>query len=136
MDQPSILIVDDSKADVALLKRHLTRKTVATLRVARDGAEAVAMLNDASIPLPTFILLDLNMPTKDGREVLAEMKLNERLRVIPVIVMTTSKAQNDVDKAFKLGANAYITKPIDKSAYESVVSAVVDFWVKTCLFHT
>lgn len=102
------------------------------LRVARDGVEAMEMLRACGgpdgPPLPDVILLDLNMPRKDGREVLAEVKTDETLKTIPVMILTTSDAERDVLKSYKLHANCYITKPVDLSQFLTIMKTVEEFW--------
>ncbi|MBI5197982.1 MAG: response regulator [Nitrospirae bacterium] len=102
------------------------------IHVARDGEEALAVLRrregHAAVPRPDVILLDLNLPRKDGREVLSEIKRDPDLRKIPVVVLTTSKAEEDVLRAYELNANCYITKPVDLDQFIKVVQAIEDFW--------
>jgi len=102
------------------------------LAVARDGVEALEYLHRsisfATAPVPDLILLDLNLPKKDGREVLAEIKSDEKLRLIPVVVLTTSQAEEDILRSYKLHANCYVTKPVDFQRFSSVVRSIEDFW--------
>jgi len=104
-----------------------------TLHVVEDGVEAVAFLRRegryADAPRPGLILLDLNLPRKDGREVLAEIKADESLRAIPVVVLTTSEAEEDVLRSYDLHANAYVTKPVDFERFITVVQQIDDFFV-------
>ena len=130
-----ILLVDDSKADIALLSRQLKKRFNVSILVAHDGAEAIQILNNEESSLPHFVILDLNMPSKDGREVLAEMKLSERMRTIPVVIMTTSEDPADIEKAYKFGANAYINKPSGDESYEQLADSILDFWAKRVLFY-
>jgi two-component system response regulator len=103
-----------------------------TLHVVKDGVEAMAFLRKegkySNVPRPDLILLDLNMPRKDGGEVLAEVKTDENLKYIPVVVLTTSQAQEDVLKAYGLHANCYITKPVDFEQFANMVRAIDQFW--------
>jgi CheY-like chemotaxis protein len=103
------------------------------LSVAYDGVEALAFLRRegkyAEAPRPDLILLDLNLPRKDGREVLAEIKKDESLRRIPVVVLTTSKAEEDVLRSYDLHASCYITKPVDLDQFINVVKSIDDFWL-------
>ncbi len=129
-----ILLVEDNPGDVRLTQEALKDGKVSNrLSVVEDGAEAIAFLcrqdryEDA--PRPDLILLDFNLPKKDGREVLAEIKSDPNLRRIPVVVMTTSRAEEDVLKAYDLHANCYITKPIDLEQFLGVVKAIEDFWL-------
>ena len=114
----NILLVEDNPGDVRLTVEALREGKVHNhLSVARDGVEALAFLRQqgefADAPRPDVILLDLNLPKKDGREVLAEIKADERLRRIPVVVLTTSKAEEDILRSYALHANCYVTKPVD-----------------------
>ena len=128
-----ILLVEDSSTDVMLTKAALVHAKVRNnLQVVKDGVEAMAFLRKqgqyAAMPRPDLILLDLNMPRKDGREVLMEVKADETLRTIPVVVLTTSQAQEDVLKAYGLHANCYISKPVDFEQFTNVVRAIDQFW--------
>jgi chemotaxis family two-component system response regulator Rcp1 len=129
-----ILLVDDNPGDVRLMQEALKEgHTPIQLTVAGDGDEALAILNRTSGPAegyrPDLILLDLNLPRKNGREVLFEVKADPELRRIPVIVMTTSKAEQDVRRAYNLNANCYITKPVDLDEFLHVVRSIEDFWL-------
>jgi two-component system, chemotaxis family, response regulator Rcp1 len=128
-----ILLVEDSPSDVLMAKAALeSAKLLFDLHVVEDGEQALAFLRHeglyANAPRPALILLDLNLPRKDGREVLTEFKADDRLRRIPVVVLTTSKAEEDILKAYGLHANCYITKPIDFGGFAEVVQAVERFW--------
>ena len=128
-----ILLVEDNAGDVELTQEALQAgKVNNTLHVVKDGVEALAFLHReapyASAPRPDLILLDLNLPRKDGREVLAEIKGDEDFKVIPVVVLTTSKADEDVLKSYQLHANAYISKPVDFAGFARVVQAMDAFW--------
>ena len=102
------------------------------LHVVNDGVEAIKLLNRdvqyLDIPLPDLILLDLNLPKKDGREVLEEIKSDKDLKHIPVVILTTSKAEEDIYKAYDLHANCYITKPVDLDQFIAVIKSIKDFW--------
>ncbi|HST05741.1 MAG TPA: response regulator [Chloroflexia bacterium] len=129
-----ILLVEDSPGDVRLTVEALRDgKVLNNLSVATDGVEALAYLHQSgpysNAPRPDLILLDLNMPKKDGREVLAEIKSDESLRRIPVVILTTSQAEQDIVKSYDLHANCYITKPVDFDQFISVVQSVEDFWL-------
>jgi len=129
-----ILLVEDNPSDVRLTVEVFTYgKRRANLSVAKDGMEALAVLRregrHAGAAHPNLILLDLNLPVKDGREVLAEVKRDANLRRIPIIVLTTSKAKNDIEMAYDLHANCYITKPVDLDEFVTVVKAIEDFWL-------
>ena len=128
-----ILLAEDSATDVLLAEEALEHaKMRNNLHVVKDGVEAMAFLRKegkyADAPRPDLILLDLNMPRKDGREVLAEVKADDDLKTIPVVVLTTSQAQEDVLKAYGLHANCYISKPVDFEQFTNVVQAIDQFW--------
>jgi len=129
-----ILLVEDSPGDVRLTMEALKEaKVLNNLNVAADGIEAMAFLKHegahAKAPRPDVILLDLNLPRKDGREVLAEIKVDPNLRRIPVVVLTTSRAEEDIFRAYDLHANCYITKPVDFKQFLDVVQSIEDFWL-------
>ncbi len=123
-----ILLVEDSPSDVRLTKEALKEaKVLNTLHVVEDGVAAMAFLHKqgqyASRPSPDLILLDLNLPKKDGRQVLAEIKQDENLKRIPVVILTTSRAEEDVVRSYNLHANAYVTKPVDLQQFLEVIRA-------------
>lgn len=129
-----ILLVEDSPADVRLTREALKEEKLHNnLSVVNDGVEAMAFLRRegkyAKAMRPDLILLDLNLPKKDGQEVLREIKNDEDLKVIPVVILTVSKAEEDMLKSYKLHANCYITKPIDLNQFTKVVKAIQDFWL-------
>jgi len=129
-----ILLVEDNPGDVRLTQEALKDGKVRNnMRVVKDGVEALKFLRRegkyAGMPRPDLILLDLNLPKKDGREVLAEIKGDEVLRCIPVVVLTTSRAEQDILKAYDLHANCYITKPVDLDQFITVVKSIEDFWL-------
>jgi CheY-like chemotaxis protein len=129
-----ILLVEDNPGDVRLTIEALKEGKVRNnLSVAKDGVEALTFLRQqgafASAARPDLILLDLNLPRKDGREVLAEIKEDPSLRRIPVVVLTTSKAEEDILRTYDLHANCYITKPVDLEQFISVVRSIDDFWL-------
>ncbi len=129
-----VLLVEDNPGDVRLTEEALREGKVRNrLSVVADGVQALEFLRRergyAQAPRPDLILLDLNLPKKDGREVLAEVKQDERLRKIPVVVLTTSKAEEDVLKSYRLHANCYITKPVDFGQFIRVVRSIEDFWL-------
>lgn len=133
MNQPphaspiEVLLVEDTPADVELTAHALQRaKLRNTVHVARDGAEALEFLQTHT---PDLILLDLNLPKIDGREVLARIKEDQRLRHVPVIIVTSSQAEEDIAKSYRLNANAYVTKPIDPAAFLKAVNAIGQFWL-------
>jgi len=129
-----ILLVEDNPGDVRLTIEALKEGKVRNnLSVAKDGVEALAFLRREGVHTtsarPDLILLDLNLPRKDGREVLAEIKEDAVLRRIPVVVLTTSKAEEDILRTYDLHANCYITKPVDLEQFISVVRSIDDFWL-------
>ena len=129
-----ILLVEDSAPDVELTLEALSEAKVANeVTVARDGATALAHLrregSSADAPRPDLVILDLNLPKMDGHDVLAAMKADPELRRIAVAVLTTSAAEADVVKTYDLGANCYLTKPVDVEQFVRVVQAVDDFWL-------
>lgn len=129
-----ILLVEDNAGDARLAQEALKdSKILNNVSVVEDGVEAMAFLRQqgayATSPRPDLILLDLNLPKKDGREVLAEIKSDDRLKRIPVVILTTSKAEEDIIKSYDLHANCYITKPIDLEQFMRVVKSIEDFWL-------
>jgi CheY-like chemotaxis protein len=129
-----ILLVEDTAADVRLTLEVLKDGRVNnSVSVARDGVEAMAFLRKqgdyANAPHPDIILLDLNLPRKDGREILAELKEDPDLRRIPVVVLTVSKAEEDILKSYNLHANCYITKPVDLDQFIAAVRSIEHFWL-------
>lgn len=128
-----ILLIEDNLADIRLTQEALAEGPVgARLRVARDGVEALSILRgegeSAAEPLPELILLDLNLPRKDGRELLAEIKEDPKLRRIPVLVLTTSQSAQDVAMCYDLHANCYLTKPVQLDQFVALVRAIGEFW--------
>ena len=129
-----ILLVEDNPGDVRLTQEALREaKVLNALHVVNDGVAAMEFLrgeNDyADSPRPDLVFLDLNLPQKDGREVLEEIKNDPDLRRIPVVVLTTSQAEQDVLKSYDLHANCYITKPVDMKSFVDVVRSIEDFWL-------
>ena len=134
MDSLKILLVEDNPGDVRLTREAFNEAKVSNrLDVVSDGVEALNYLRRrggyANAPRPDLILLDLNLPKKDGREVLAEIKVDPELRKIPVVVLTTSRAEEDIIRSYDLHANCYITKPVDFSKFINVIKSVEDFWL-------
>jgi chemotaxis family two-component system response regulator Rcp1 len=128
-----ILLVEDNPGDVRLTREALKEgKVLNHLSVVSDGVEALAFLHKenehASQPSPDIILLDLNLPRMDGRELLARLKTDESLKRIPVVILTTSRAEEDIIQSYNLHANCYITKPVDLSQFITVVKSIEDFW--------
>ena len=129
-----ILLVEDSPGDVRLTREALKEGKVRNnLHTVPDGVEALAFLRRearfSNVPRPDLILLDLNMPKKDGREVLKEVKDDPTLRSIPVVVLTTSKSDEDVLKSYDLHANCYIPKPVELDHFITVIQSIEDFWL-------
>jgi chemotaxis family two-component system response regulator Rcp1 len=128
-----ILLVEDNPGDVRLTIEALREgKVLNNLHVASDGVEALEFLNKegkfAGAVRPDIILMDLNLPRKDGRELLADIKSSLNLRRIPVVILTTSKAEEDIVQTYDLHANCYITKPVDLDSFIEVVKSIEDFW--------
>jgi chemotaxis family two-component system response regulator Rcp1 len=129
-----VLLVEDSPGDVRLTREAFKdAKVLINLNVASDGVEAMAFLNregnNANAPRPDLILLDLNLPKKDGREVLAELKESPALKSIPVVILTTSASEADIHGSYQHHANCYITKPVDLDGFLKVVRSIDSFWL-------
>jgi CheY-like chemotaxis protein len=129
-----ILLVEDNSGDAKLAQEALKDSKIKNcLHRVADGAEAMDFLRQrgqhAKAPRPDLILLDLNLPKKDGREVLAEIKGDQALKSIPVVILTTSKAEEDIVKTYNLNANCYITKPLDLDQFLKVVKSIEEFWL-------
>lgn len=130
-----VLVVEDNPNDRELLMEALEDSEVRKdIHIAKDGVEAMDFLNKRGefegVPTPDLVVLDLNMPRKNGREVLREMKADPVLQKIPVIVLTTSKAQEDIEESYRLQAAAFVTKPVDFDAFVEAVSAIDKFWLQ------
>jgi CheY-like chemotaxis protein len=128
-----ILLVEDDPADVELTQWSMKESKLSTkLHAVEDGIEALAFLRRegkyADAPRPDLILLDLNLPRMDGRTFLAEMRADGGLKSIPVVILTTSEAEEDVVKSYRLGANCYITKPVGLTEFTRVVNSIEEFW--------
>ena len=133
-EEIDILLVEDNPGDVRLTREALRDARIHNrLFVARDGAEALDFLHrrgeHAGAPRPDLILLDWNLPRKNGREVLEEIKTDPDLRRIPVVVLTTSQAEEDVLRAYDLHANCYIPKPVDLGRFMQIVGSIESFWL-------
>ena len=129
-----ILLVEDSPSDAKLTAKTFQKaKVMNNLHIVEDGVEALNFLNQVApyqdAPRPDLILLDLNLPRKDGRKVLAEIKEDSRLQNIPVVVLTTSAAEEDILSSYRLRANCYITKPVTLQQFVSVVESIEEFWL-------
>jgi CheY-like chemotaxis protein len=132
-DALEILLVEDNPGDARLAAEAWKEGGVpGRLHVVPDGVEAIRFLRKldgyASMPRPDLMLLDLNLPRKDGREVLAEIKADPDLRRIPVVVLTTSQAEPDIIRSYDLHANCFVAKPVDLDSFISVIKSVADFW--------
>ena len=129
-----VLLVEDSPGDVRLTQEafHEANRAI-HLNVAADGVEAMAFLRHEGIhvdsPRPDLILLDLNLPKMDGREVLAHIKEDESLKLIPTVILTTSDAEGDIVRSYELQANCYLTKPVQLDEFETLVKCINDFWL-------
>jgi chemotaxis family two-component system response regulator Rcp1 len=129
-----VLLVEDNPGDVRLTREAFSETTgTVRLHVASDGVEALAFLRregpHVHAPRPDLILLDLNLPKMDGREVLVQIKEDEGLKTIPAIILTTSEAEVDIVRSYQLGANCYLSKPVQLEAFESLVKSINDFWL-------
>ncbi|HYC28680.1 MAG TPA: response regulator [Chitinophagaceae bacterium] len=134
MKEVRILLVEDNEGDIVLTMEALKQAKIRNeIDVARDGEEAMQYLRNegpfADVPSPDIILLDINLPKMDGTEVLSVIKNDEVLKVIPVIMLTTSDAERDVMKSYYNHANCYITKPVDLDKFMEVVQAIKNFWI-------
>jgi len=130
-----ILLVEDNPGDARLTREALRDAKVRNnLHVVPDGVEALAFLHrqgkHAAVPKPDLILLDLNLPKKDGREVLEEIKQNDDFRHIPIVILTTSQAEKDIIESYRLRANAFVTKPVDLEQFLKVVRSIEHFWLE------
>jgi CheY-like chemotaxis protein len=129
-----VLLVEDSPGDVRLTQEAFRDANVSIrLHVASDGVEAIAFLRHegahARAPRPDLILLDLNLPKMDGREVLAQIKGDDGLKTIPTVILTTSESEADIVKSYQLQANCYLSKPVQFDAFEGLVKSIDDFWL-------
>ncbi len=133
-----VLLVEDSPGDVRLTREAFKdAKVPINLRIAADGTEAMAFLKregkHAHAPRPDLILLDLNLPKKDGREVLEEIKQSPALKSIPIVILTMSKSEEDVLRSYSLHANCYIPKPVSLDGFLTVVKSIEEFWLSTVM---
>jgi len=129
-----VLLVEDSPGDVRLTQEAFREANRSIhLHIANDGIEAMAFLRKQGIhvnaPRPDLILLDLNLPKMDGREVLAHIKADAGLKLIPTVILTTSEAEADIVKSYQLQANCYLSKPVQLEVFESLVKSINDFWL-------
>ena len=137
----SVLLVEDNPGDVRLTREAFKEGKIAVnLSVVMDGVEATKYLNKegnyADVPTPDLILLDLNLPKKDGREVLQDIKTDLNLKRIPVVVLTTSNAEQDIMYSYDLHANCYINKPVDFDKFFDVIKKIEEFWLSTAILST
>ena len=136
LDKPvEILLVEDNEGDVGLIEEVFEEAKIRNnLHVAEDGEEAILFLHGegkfSGSPRPDIILLDLNLPKKDGREVLREIKEDNNLKNIPVVILTTSGAEKDILRSYALHSNAYVTKPLDFDQFIMVVKSIANFWLE------
>ena len=133
MEPIDILVVEDNPGDARLIKEVLSEnKNSYRLHIVEDGVEAMDFLKKEgrflNFPRPDLIFLDLNLPKKDGREVLEEIKSDEDLKLIPVVIMTTSQAEEDILRAYSLHANCYVTKPLELDQFNNTIKSIIDFW--------
>lgn len=129
-----ILLVEDNPGDVRLIREVFKDATVENrIRIAKDGEEAMDMLHRnnefADLPLPDFILLDLNLPKKSGKEVLKEIRNDTNLKCIPVVILTTSSAEEDIIETYQNCANSFVTKPVNLDQFIRVVDSIQEFWL-------
>lgn len=128
-----LLVVEDNPGDARLTREVLNNNGISSnLYIVNDGVEAMEFLRNkgkfVKSPKPDLIIMDLNLPRKDGREVLAEIKVDEDLKHIPIVIMTISQAEDDILKSYKLHANCFITKPIDLNHFIKVIKSIEEFW--------
>ncbi len=132
-DVMEVLLVEDSPGDVRLMQEAFRANQSIHLNVATDGVEAMAFLRREGMhgraPRPHIILLDLNLPKMDGRQVLAEVKKDSNLKLIPTVILTTSNSDEDILKSYELQANCYLSKPVQLAAFEALVVSINDFWL-------
>lgn len=133
-DPADILLVEDNPGDIRLTREAFQEVQVhGNLHVVRDGDQALAFVHRqgayADVPRPALILLDLNLPKKNGFEVLAAIKAHESLRLIPVVILTTSSAEEDIARSYELHANSYITKPADWDQFSAMIRSTAEYWL-------
>jgi CheY-like chemotaxis protein len=137
----NILLIEDNPGDVRLAQEAFKEGNIeVNLNVAMDGLEAIHYLRKSppyqSVTTPDLILLDLNLPKKDGREVLGEIKNDVQLRCIPVVILTTSNAEQDILNSYNLHVNCYINKPVDFDRFFDIIQKIEDFWLRTAILPT
>jgi len=134
-----VLLVEDNRADARLITEVFKdEKIMVDLDIVRDGEEAMSFLHREgeyeNAPCPDLIILDLNLPRKDGREVLSELKGDARLNSIPVVILTTSQSEEDILRSYKLQASCYVTKPIDLDQFTKIIKSLDEFWFSAVRF--
>lgn len=134
-----VLLVEDSRADARLMVEVFKEEHInVDVDIVRDGEEAMDYLKQQgkykAAPVPKLIILDLNMPKKDGREVLAEVKSDSKLSTIPVVVLTTSQSEEDIQKSYKLHASCFVTKPLELEKFIAIIKSLDSFWFKAVRF--
>ncbi len=133
-----ILIVEDNPADIRLMKEAIGTSSESRLHVCANGAEALEFLRRqksyTSVPRPNIVLLDLNLPQIDGREVLRQVKSDDSLRTIPVLVLSTSESQRDINMAYQLGASCFLTKPQDLDGFFALMRSIHSFWAQWTVY--
>ncbi len=133
----NVMLVEDDPADVMLIKKIFENSSLAKIsNISSDGEEAIAYLNDETTTKPDIILLDINMPRKDGKQVLAELKTHDTLKRTPIIMLTSSKARNDVVECYSMHANSYVAKPSSIADHKKLLEAVEMFWFSLALLPT
>jgi two-component system response regulator len=129
MSSPRLLLIEDNPDDIALARRAMERnKVTAALDVAQSATEAFALLTP--VELPRVVFLDLNMPGANGHEILARLRKDPRTRALPVVILTTSREPADITRSYHLGANSYVTKPIDFREFTELFVTLTSYWVK------
>jgi len=136
-----ILLVEDNEGDILLTQSAFQEAKIAnTIHVAKDGEKALAFLNQegeyADVPRPDIILLDINLPKIDGTQVLEKLKNDPLLKLIPVVVLTSSKAERDIVKSYKLHANSYIVKPVNFDDFRKIIDVIENFWFTVVAYPT
>ncbi|HWE00061.1 MAG TPA: response regulator [Bryobacteraceae bacterium] len=131
MQEPTVLLIEDNPDDIALARRAITRRKVgARLEVATSGREAVEMLHRPDHGLPRAVFLDVNMPEWNGFEVLRRLRAEDRTRLLPVVMLTTSSEPGDIALGYRLGANSYVAKPLDFEEFTEIFAAMTRYWTR------
>lgn len=130
MDKAPIVLVEDSEDDIELTMRAFTRSRVVNpIEVLRDGASAVSRLLDAAGPVPALVLLDLGLPLLSGLEVLQQLRADDRGRLLPIVILTSSREERDLVESYRLGANSYVRKPVDFQEFQAAVEQLGLYWL-------